>query len=111
MILFSSITAVLSLIGILCLRKRFSYGIIPIIITSSLVACVLCTIVNVSAWYTAGPDSSKEVVNIYRISDFEDFTKGKFDVAKVRDINKVFINDTITTPYIVKTETELRKDI
>ena len=51
MILYLSVIAVLSLIGIVCLKRKMSLGIIPIVIVSSIVAGVVCIAYSTSEFY------------------------------------------------------------
>lgn len=51
MILYLSVIAVLSFIGIICLKRKMSLGIIPIVIVSSIVAGVVCIAYSTSEFY------------------------------------------------------------
>ena len=55
MITFIITTAILSLIGLTCLKK-FNWGLIPVVITSAIIAGVICVIVNVTIYKVSGPD-------------------------------------------------------
>lgn len=65
MILYLSVITVLSLIGIVCLKRKMSLGIIPIVIVSSIVAGVVCIAYSTSEFYRT-LDSHK--INIDTIS-------------------------------------------
>lgn len=51
MILYLSVIAILSFIGIACLKRRMSLGIIPIVVVSSIVAGVVCIAYSTSEFY------------------------------------------------------------
>jgi len=113
MVLFLAITLFFFLIGVLCLRKKFSYGIFPIAFASSVSAGIICLVVHTSMWYTNGPDTSDvvEVNDTLLNRDYDSFLKNESQIADLNDIKKVVINDTIKRPFIKYKKTMLRKDI
>jgi hypothetical protein len=110
MILFAVLTVIFSLIGVLCLRKKFSYGVVAIVVMSSIAAGIVWTIIETSRWYIEGPDTEEVVTERIEIIDFKKFLENEYH-TKPKHITKVVVNDTITHPFVVCKETRLRKEI
>ena len=100
---FLIITAILSLIGWGCLRKRFSLGIVPIMLISSLISGLICIVLNVSIYKIQGPDKVWNDTIRYESTQLK-FSITKTSVIGTRfdldEITKVVVEDSLKVPYI-----------
>lgn len=100
---FLIITAILTLIAWGCLRKKFSFGIVPALLVSAILSGIICVILNVSTYRISGPD---RVWNdtLYCQSQQDKFSMTEESVIgtdfDLDEINKVLIIDTLKIPYI-----------
>lgn len=101
---FLIITAILTLIAWGCLRKKFSFGIIPVVFVSAILSGIICIILNVSTYRIYGPDKVRNDT-LYYMSQQKKFSMTEESVIGIESINldkinKVIINDTLKVPYI-----------
>lgn len=111
MITFIAITAVLSLIGLTCLKK-FNWGLIPVVITSAVIAGVICVVVNVTTYKVVGPDKVWiDTVLVKSDKPFE-IRKGSIKGLDVNldDIDKLIV-DTIKYPVLARIKYHEEKDM
>ena len=100
---FLIITAILTLIAWGCLRKKFSFGIVPALLASAILSGIICVILNVSTYRISGPDRVWNDTLCYK-SRQDKFSMTEESVIgtdfDLDEINKVLIKDTLKTPYI-----------
>lgn len=112
MVLYFSLTALLALIGVLCLRKRFSYGIIPIVIVSSIISCVVCSVYD-SVWcLTSEPDYTDVDTVVVKSKNMELPDNGRklYGTSySVNDIDTVVISKG--KPHFEIIKTRMKKDV
>ncbi len=113
MITFLIITGVLVLIGLMCLKRKFSF-ITPIVLMSAVIAGIICSIINVSLYKIEGPDKVWNDTIVYKSNQKEFIMTNKFVIGTqfdYDDISNIIVNDIIKTPYLEEIKENQRKDM
>lgn len=94
-----------------CLKK-FNWGLIPVVITSAIIAGVICVVVNVTVYKVSSPDKVwTDTLTIKSDIPFE-IKKGtikELDID-VDDIDKIIVN-SVKYPVIKKVQYHEEKDM
>jgi len=112
---FVTLSVIFCAVSIICLKRKFNWGVVPTIVISCIVAGILSSIIETVKFYNGyGPNIVEVEERIFENRDsIIDMEKTNIfgSIIEFDEVNRVIRDDTLKTSYLSFTKTYHDKDI